>query len=455
MRKIRQISQIHPTIGFTEFDIYQEYGQSFLASELGKVHAQFPFHALAKELGLKENHLGRDSYFSPEGKIALMVLKSYSGLSDKDLIAQLNANLHYQLFCGVCIRPTDPLTNFKIVSEIRCEIGEKLKIDALQQVLASYWKPYMEHTSIFMSDATCYESAIRYPTDVKILWESVDWIYGQLKSVVNSLKVRMPRSKYDKQNRKYHSYCKKRKRTQTETRVLKRSLLHLLNKLIDLLEQTIRNNKSRLQMSSLFHKRLSIIKKVLQQQTTRFEGGEVKGVIVSIDKSYIRPIVRGKETKRVEFGAKVNTIQVDGINFIEYLSFDAFNEGIRIPQCIDKHQTLFRKRTTHLAADRIYATNDNRKYCSHPNRKITTSFVRKGRESKNEKQAQQMRSLLNKERSTRLEGSFGTEKQYYGLDKIKARTKQTEILWIFFGIHTANAVRMVDKVEKVKKKKTA
>ena len=264
MRKIKKISEIQATIGFTEYDIYKEYGQSFRGSELGKMHALVPFKELAKELRLKENHLGRDSYFSPEGKIALMVLKSHTCLSDRDLIAQLNANLHYQIFCGVVISPLNPLTNFKIVSEIRCEIGKKLHIDALQQILASHWKPHMEHTNVMLSDATCYESAIRYPTDVKILWESVDWIYGQLKSVVKSLKGRMPRSKYDKQNRKYHTYCKKRKHTQTDTRVLKRSLLHLLNKLIGLLEQTIRNNKSHLQMSSLFHKRLSIIKKVLQ-----------------------------------------------------------------------------------------------------------------------------------------------------------------------------------------------
>ena len=257
----------------------------------------------------------------------------------------------------------------------------------------------------------------------------------------------MPRTKYDKQNRRYHSYCKKRKRSQNETRVLKRSLLHLLDKLIGVLEETIRANGSRLELSFLFHKRLSIIKKVLHQQNLRFQGKEVKGQIVSIDKSYIRPIVRGKESKRVEFGAKVNTIQVDGINFIEHLSFDAFNEGIRLPQCINTHQRLLRKRVTHLAADRIYATNYTRKYCSDPKRNITTSFVRKGRASKDETQRQQMRNLLNKERSTRLEGSFGTEKQHYSLDKVKARTKQTEILWIVFGIHTANAVRMIPKVE--------
>ena len=453
MRKIQKISDLQPTIGFTEFDIYQDYRQSFLNSELGHIYHLLPFSDLAKSLGLKENPLGRDSYFTPEGKIGLMVLKSYTQLSDEDLIAQLNANLHYQLFCSVRINPLNPLTNYKIVSAIRCEIANSLDIDCAQQTLACAWKPYLENLSVVLTDATCYESAIRFPTDVKLLWEGVEWVHRQLKSVIKLLKLRMPRSKYDKQSRHYRSYSKMRKHTQTQTRVLKRSLLHLLGKLIGLLEETIRSNSSRLQMPCYFHKRLAIINQVWQQQSDRFQGKEVKGLIVSIDKSYIRPIVRGKETKRVEFGAKVNTIQVDGINFIEHLSFDAFNEGIRIPQCIDKQQRLFRKRVTHVSADRIYATNYNRKYCSK--REITTSFIRKGRASKDETQAQRMRNLLNKERSTRLEGCFGTEKQHYSLDKVKARTKNTEILWIFFGIHTANAVRMIPKVVRAKEKQAA
>jgi hypothetical protein len=455
MRKVQKISELQPTIRFTEFDIFRDYSQSFQTSELGKIHQLFPFRSLAESLGLQDSSSGRSSYFSPEGKIALMVLKSYSSLSDKDLIAQLNANIHYQLFCGVRINPLNPLSNFKIISEIRCEIGKKLDIDSFQHILASHWKPYLEHTSVMLTDATCYESAIRFPTDVKLLWESVDWIYRQLKLIVKSLQGRMPKTKYDKQRSRYHSYCKKRKHKPSKTRVLKRSLLHLLDKLIGVLEATIRTHGSGLELSSVFHKRLSVIKTVLQQQSDRFAGIEVKGMIVSIDKSYIRPIVRGKESKRVEFGAKVNTIQVDGINFIEHLSFDAFHEGIRLPQCINKQQHLFRKRVTHLAADGIYATNYNRKYCSTQPKKITTSFVRKGRPAKNEAQAQQMRNLLNRERSTRLEGSFGTEKQHYSLDKIKARTEHTEILWIFFGIHTANAVRMIPKVEKVRSKQVA
>jgi len=50
--------------------------------------------------------------------------------------------------------------------------------------------------------------------------------------------------------------------------------------------------------------------------------------------------------------------------------------------------------------------------------------------------------LITKQRASRLEGSFGKEKEHYHLKKIKAKTKATEILWIFFGIHTANCLEI-------------
>ena len=39
--------------------------------------------------------------------------------------------------------------------------------------------------------------------------------------------------------------------------------------------------------------------------------------IVSVSKPYVRPIVRGKEVKKVEFGAKCNNILVDGMSFFK------------------------------------------------------------------------------------------------------------------------------------------
>ena len=46
-----------------------------------------------------------------------------------------------------------------------------------------------------------------------------------------------------------------------------------------------------------------------------------------------------------------------------------------------------------------------------------------------------------------MEGSFGTQKELYYLRRVKARTKRTEILYISFGIHTANVVQLADRIE--------
>ena len=48
MAKIQNISEIHPTLGFTEFDILENYRKSFNESEPGRLHSLFPFECMAK-----------------------------------------------------------------------------------------------------------------------------------------------------------------------------------------------------------------------------------------------------------------------------------------------------------------------------------------------------------------------------------------------------------------------
>ena len=433
-------------MGFTEFDILEKYRKSFKESELGRLHSVFPFDRIAKSVGLSERRLGRRNIFTPSEKIALMVLKSYTGFSDRQLVEHLNGNIHYQLFCGIMIDPSFPITNYKIVSAIRNEIASVLDIDALQEVLASHWKPYLENLHVCMTDATCYESHMRFPTDMKLLWESLEWLYRHICLHCRELGIRRPRNKYADVAESYLSYCRKRKRKASRTRMLKRRMIRLLEKLLMQRDGIHREHGTSLRYTQDYQKRLSIIRKVLVQEKEMFEGGKVSDRIVSIDRHYIRPIVRGKEIKSVEFGAKVNNIQIDGISFIEHISFKAFNEGIRLKDCIRMQQKLMNVRVRCVAADSIYANNANRKFCMKYG--ISTSFVRKGKAAKDEPLRKVLRSELSRERATRLEGSFGTQKQHYSLARIKARNKKTEILWIFFGIHTANAVLIVDKIRK-------
>ena len=133
------------------------------------------------------------------------------------------------------------------------------------------------------TDATCYESEMRYPTDQKLLWECIEKGYALM--------------------------CE----------------------------------------ASLFSERenqtIAVITTVYRQQHNHLRSGDAResipNRIVSVNKPYVRPIVRGKEAKNVEFGAKCNNILVDGISFIEKLSFNAFNEGTRLPHCIKMHKRLF------------------------------------------------------------------------------------------------------------------
>ncbi len=75
---------------------------------------------------------------------------------------------------------------------------------------------------------------------------------------------------------------------------------------------------------------------------------------------------------------------------------------------------------------------------------LAPNSTKRGRPSLEKKKENDIiRNELARVRATRMEGSFGTQKEHYGLKRIKARTRLTEILYIFFGIHTANVVQLV------------
>lgn len=444
MTKIRRLDNFQHTFSFTshaeKFDLFFS---RFLAGDLGKIYSAIPWDALVNTFGLKDTKKGPRSIFSPQGKLALMFLKHYACCCDKRLIEQLNGNIDYQFFCGIDLG-NNRLTNHKIVSEIRCELSKKLHIDNTQQTLFDFWSVYIDDKHSIVMDATCYESELRYPTNEKLLWESVDWSYRQLKATCKALSIKTPRTKYLKWKRRYISYSKMRRKTKSKRKRLDRSLLLLLAKI----DRELSNLEKhyRLQMPKHYYQRRATIKYIYKQQSQTFHTGKKpKGRIVSIGKDYLPPIVRGKEIKPVEFGAKVNKYQIDGISFIEHLDFNAFHEGNRFKDTIFKAQRLTKTKTRLAGADAIYATNKNRRFATKYN--IQTDFKRKGRAGKYEKQRKLIAALIQKERATRLEGSFGKEKEHYHLKKNKARTKKTETLWIFFGIHTANALEIGRRIE--------
>lgn len=444
MSKIRRISDLQHEFSFlSATDNFNLYFNQFLSSDLGKIYTAIPWDSLVNVFKIKESKKGTKNYFSPRGKIALMFLKHYACCSDRKLIEQLNANIDYQFFCDIHLGH-NRLTNYKIVSQIRCEIAGSLSIEKVEKTLFNHWSGFIKEQGCIFTDATCYESEVRYPTDQKLLWESVHWSHHQLKIICKTQKLKLPRTKYLKWKKRYINYSKMRRKTNKKRIPLTRALLHLLKKINKELNSL--EKQYDFEMPSKYYKRRRVIKKIGNQQSLLFTKAEKpKNRIVSIEKEYLRPIVRGKEIKAVEFGAKVNKLQIDGINFIQRISFDNFNEGTQFKNTIYKAQGLTKTKVKTVGADAIYATNKNRVFAT--SNKIQTDFKPKGKPSRHRKQQLQLARIITKERATRLEGSFGKEKEHYHLKKIKAKTKKTEILWIFFGIHTANCLEIGRRIQ--------
>ena len=412
-----------------------------------------PLHELAESFGLVSKSMapkrGRRSYFTPEGKVALMFLKMKTQMSFPKLMEQLNGNVHYQLFCDIIIDPARPLTNYKLLDDIAAEMAGRLKIQELQRLLADAWKPYMKNLDTMYTDATCYESEMRYPTDQKLLWECVEKGYDLMCKVCGRLGIRRPRTKFLDVEKANLAYRKQRKHTKSQTRKITRRLLDLLGKILREIRRIEREHPDAKLFTGKEKQMLDDVTKAYRQQRKHFQSGDTResipNRIVSVSKPYVRPIVRGKESRNVEFGAKCNNIQVDGLSFIEKLSFNAFNEGTRLPHCITLHKRLFGVDVKKIGGDTSYAGTGNRDLCKE--KEIETSFVKRGRPSHEKKEKDFVRQELARVRATAMEGAFGTQKEHYGLRRVKARKKDTEILYIFFGIHTANVVQLAERLK--------
>lgn len=282
--------------------------------------------------------------------IALEVLKFYTGLSDVKLVERLNTDWAMRLFCGLSPLAGQWIKDKDLPSHYRTTLASQINYQSFQRELASYWMPYVENKQMVFTNGTCYESYIKYPTDVKLLWQ-----------------MKHPRSKFNAQQKQQLAYRKQRRKSKKQERKRKKALLYLLDKLLGKLSDLLLLYQVQGQYDELlpekFYKRVEVIKKIYEQQQFHYHHPEqaIPERIVSLYKPYLRPVVRGKETKQVEFGMKVNIRQVDGLNFIEHISFKSFNEAKHLKEVVWQHRQDFGS-CKQVGADQIYATNEKENF---------------------------------------------------------------------------------------------
>ena len=128
---------------------------------------------------------------------------------------------------------------------------------------------------------------------------------------------------------------------------------------------------------------------------------------------------------------------MNGYSFLEELSWEAYNEGVRLMATVERFKRRFGVYPKEVLADRIYCNRDNRaklkalgiilraKPLGRP--KAVEAHVRPG------------------ERNP-IEGKFGQAKSAYGMNRIKARLDQTSQSWIASIVMVLNLVKLAGQV---------
>jgi len=259
----------------------------------------------------------------------------------------------------------------------------------------------------------------------------IDYLYHEFRELFE----KKPRDYREAAHRYFIMYTKKRKPRSKVRRKALRKQLNYLKRDIKYIDGILcKIDVTGLEKNNLLFKmipRYQVIKEVYNQQRQMYRNkvNRIEDRIVSISQPHVRPIVRGKAGKNVEFGAKISISLTDGFSFIDHLSWDSFNEAKDLIPQIKKYKERNGYYPASVHADKIYQNRENRKFCKENNIRMTGKPL-----GRPKKETEKNRNQLREERKQRyqddidriaVEGRFGVGKRKYGLGLIKSKLKET------------------------------
>jgi len=278
-----------------------------------------------------------------------------------------------------------------------------------------------ENSGTMIIDATCAPSNIRYPQDVSLLDDAREEAEKLIDELHSPEDGRKPRTYRKLAHKDYLKYARCRKHNAKMTRKAIGKQLSYLRRDLDAIDKKLDLGKA---LNSRQAERLKTIRTIYDQQKYMYDRHThtVPDRIVSVSQPFIRPIVRGKAAKPVEFGAKLDISVVDGWTRLEYFSFDAYNEAMNLKEITKR----FLKREGHypsrILADKIYRNRENLRYCKE--RGIRLSGPALGRPKKDEirDKAQDYRDECER---VEVERRFSLAKRKCGMGLVTAKLRET------------------------------
>jgi hypothetical protein len=405
--------------------------------------------------------------------LGALIIKERLGVSDEEAVEQIRENPYLQYFLGFHEfrdqAPFDPsmYVHFRkrfsleqlgqineaiVRAEQACEqANEPSGPDDDDDTNSS--PPSDDNRGKLLIDATCAPADIRYPTDISLVNEAREKSEQIIDALFEPLKGSgpKPRTYRQKARRQFLSYTKTRKVSSRQRRKALGQQLRFLGRNLKtiawLAEQVPLTHLDRRQ-----YRNLLVIQELYRQQQWMFENRchRISGRIVSISQPHIRPIVRGKASAPVEFGAKLSASVVDGAVFLDRLDWDPYNESGDLVAQVEAYKQRFGCYPESVHCDKIYRTRENRTFCKKHN--IRMSGPALGRPPKQTAEnAQELRDTKQQRRQDEIdripiEGKFGQGKRRFGLDLIMSKLPETSETTIAMTFIIMNLERWLKKV---------
>ncbi len=234
-----------------------------------------------------------------------------------------------------------------------------------------------------------------------------------------------PRTYREKARKEYLKIARvRRPRKEDRNEVIKIQLRYIRRNIASI-EKLIKSGSSLSNLNKKDYKKLLIVSEIYRQQLYMSENKEkrIDDRIVSLEQPHIRPIVRGKAGKPVEFGGKISASIYENFVFLDKLSWDNFNESQYLKEQVEKYVEYMGCYPESIHVDQIYRTRENRRYCKEKGIRISGKPL--GRPPKNVSKEQKKQAREDEITRNRIEGKFGEGKRRYGLNKIMTKLPKT------------------------------
>jgi hypothetical protein len=144
----------------------------------------------------------------------------------------------------------------------------------------------------------------------------------------------------------------------------------------------------------------------------------------------------------VEFGAKIGMSIVEGYNFLDHHSWEAYNEGADMQLQIELYQMRFGYLPATILADKIYMNAANRKLLK--DMEIQNYCKPLGRPPK-DPPPEEVKARMDKAVGERneIECSFGTGKRVYRANDIRAKLPDTARCWTGMCYFVKNVMKFL------------